>query len=241
MSRPHTPVKEKITYTFGDDRILAPDLRQLVIDEVKGCVFQGLPEFLDTFFPLDRLANGTHSGKDRLKQFLVGLTTQGLLQTLPTQWAKIPNDGDNELAMLEPLVEVFNAITKMCGSEDHIRWQDVHSVPPRSVRDELLRPDLVARLDSPFNSPVHWHNVLLPFEVKRKGDPRQALPQLITYARVMLKEQWNRQFTFGLICAKKAIQVWLFDRAGAIGSPAINYHDVRISLLALSTSLTQVS
>jgi hypothetical protein len=238
MARPHTPIKRELSYIYTDDRVPAPELKQLVINEVAGCVFQNLPDFLDTIFPVAQLANEIQTGQDRLWQFLRELVNAGLLE--PSRWKNFPDDGCHEIQLLDPFVEIFNAITKLCGSEDRIKWRDEHSKPPQSACGELLRPDILAMLNHPVNSPVHWHNVLLPVEVKRRNQPQQALPQLITYARNILREQWNRRFTFGFICAGREFQVWLFDRSGAIGSPTINFHQVRTSLVAVSTSLMQV-
>jgi hypothetical protein len=169
------------------------------------------------------------------------LIHDGLYVPSRRRWKNFPDDGCDENQLLKPLVEVLNVITELCGSQDRINWRDEHSKPPQSAYQEHLRPDIVAMLNHNVNSPIHWHNVLLPVEVKKCTPPEQAVSQLLTYAKTILRMQWNRRFTFGLIFAGSDFQVWLIDRSGAIGSPKINFHKVRMSLVAVSTSLTYIS
>lgn len=240
MDRPHTPFKSAAPYSFSDGRVLASTQQQMVIDEVDGCVFQD-PAFVDTIFPLALIANGEEAARERIRKFMEELENRGLLEPIQYDWPRWKElvSLTKESDMLTPLVKILNAITELCGSAGSIQWRDEHDKPPRSACHEKLRPDILAMLK--HFSPVHWHNVLLPIEIKRRNRPEQALPQLITYARNVLREQWDRRFTFGLIFAGKMFEVWLFDRSGAVGSPAFDFHKVRMNVVAVSTWLTQVS
>src|SRR5215510_3724984 len=211
----------------------------MAIEETSGCIFEDLPEFLDTIFPLAQLADGEQAGKDLVQRFVDKFLQDGLLK--PSKWVKIPDEEFAEKDLLAPIVKVLNSITEWCGAEKRINWLDSHDKPPQATYVELLRPDLFAMLDHAAGSPTHWHKMLVPIEVKKRSRPADALPQLLTYARTALRMQWNHRFLFGLIFAGTYFQVWLFDRAGAIASPKINFHLVRMSLVAVSTSLTQVS
>jgi len=156
------------------------------------------------------------------------LTKSGHFKERDSKW-NIPNTTvENDL--YRPLLRTFSAINKICvPRKPNVEWRDIHSRAPHSVHEQLDRPDIAAiskfpRMVNPGRQ-AHWHDILVPVEVKgtwRNDD----LEQLLGYARVMIREQWNRRFTFGLLFTARKFQVWLFDRSGAIGSTPIDFHDV---------------
>src|SRR5262249_22955449 len=140
--------KDNVTYSHTDSRDLADTQKQNVIHETSGCIFQDLPEFLDTFFPLAQLTDGKQAGKDFIKGCIDNFVRDGLLT--PEKWLKFPDDDEfEEKQLYAPIGEVLNAITKRCGAENHINWCDSPNKPPQAAYYELLRPDLFAMLNHP--------------------------------------------------------------------------------------------
>jgi len=229
MERTSTPLKLSTTYTNGSTgRIATQHVRDRARKESRGCIFGDIPEFLDRFFPVDQLTKGRQTGQTRIQAIMEKLTTKGCFREHDSKW-NIPNT-TVEKDLYRPLLRIFSTINKMCvPRKPNVEWRDIHSTAPGSVHDQLDRPDIAAisrfpRMVDPGQK-AHWHDILVPVEVKGTWH-NDDIEQLLGYVRVMLREQWNRRFTFGLLFTARKFQVWLFDRSGAIGSTQINFHDV---------------
>jgi len=229
MERTSTPLKLSATYTHGSTgRIPTQRVRDRARKESHGCIFGDIPEFLDRFFPVDQLTKGRQTGQTRIQGIMEKLMTKGHFRERDSKW-NIP-DTTVEKDLYRPLLRAFSAINKICvPRKPNIEWRDIHSTPPDSIHDQLDRPDIAAISRFPGmvhpGRKAHWHDILVPVEVKGTLH-NDDLGQLLGYVRVMLREQWNRRFTFGLLFTARKFQVWLFDQSGAIGSTQINFHDV---------------
>ena len=67
-------------------------------------------------------------------------------------------------------------------------------------------------------------------EAKRNFDQndKELISQLLTYLRLIMVEQKDRRFVFGLFLSNMQVSVWLQDRSGVLGMDVpINIHEVR--------------
>jgi hypothetical protein len=72
--------------------------------------------------------------------------------------------------------------------------------------------------------------VHVPTELKRTSsddDWLDAVKQLLTYIRQVLREQLDRRYTIGLALCLDQLSVWLCDRTGVVGTETcIDIHKV---------------
>ncbi|KAA1122851.1 hypothetical protein PGTUg99_000731 [Puccinia graminis f. sp. tritici] len=70
----------------------------------------------------------------------------------------------------------------------------------------------------------HIRDVLVPFELKKdKQDLRKAVICLGKYVCEVFKAQPTRSFVIGVTVFETSIQIWQFDRSGAIGSEPVDF------------------
>lgn len=184
--------------------------------------FANTPNFFDTLFACDDAL---------VDQIYHDLTTgdKPLYSEADECWISLPTNPSSEHALYEPLVEIFNAITKACGENKtfNLVWEDVHSKKVDSETAVDLKPEIIGLLQAcDYDSLDLWRLVQTPVEVKNPISLLPGLLQILRYCRQALYEQVDRRFLFGLVFAKTHLTVWHVDRSGTLGSESFNVHTV---------------
>ncbi|KAI0329144.1 hypothetical protein GY45DRAFT_1418167 [Cubamyces sp. BRFM 1775] len=196
-------------------------------------------DFLDNFLPFDSAT------RDRVYNAVV--QREDMLYTC-NRWAEFPpaQGKYKELALYPAFIKVANAIAKAARDEvgereDQVReavWVDYHSQAPQTLEEgaTLIRPDcaLAMAFADPSKAPpdkiekLRWLQFVAAVEAKRNFDQndQELISQLLTYLRLIMVEQKDRRFTFGLFLSNMQVSVWLQDRSGVLGMDVpINIHE----------------
>ncbi|KAI0653804.1 hypothetical protein C8Q70DRAFT_1059019 [Cubamyces menziesii] len=196
-------------------------------------------DFLDKFLPFDSAT------RDQVYNAVV--QRKDPLYTC-NRWAGFPpaQGKYKELALYPAFIEVANDIAKAARAEvgereDQVReavWVDYHSQVPQTLEEgaTLIRPDcaLAMAFADPLKAPpdgiekLRWLQFVAAVEAKRNFDQndKELISQLLTYLRLIMVEQKDRRFAFGLFLSNMQVSVWLQDRSGVLGMDVpINIHE----------------
>ncbi|KAF9561103.1 hypothetical protein CPC08DRAFT_817920 [Agrocybe pediades] len=92
---------------------------------------------------------------------------------------------------------------------------------------------------------VHWLRTIMPIEIKPSESvvDKEALVQLGTYLRSILREQQDRQFVMGLLLAHEELAILYCDRSGFISTVKnpINIHKNPIGFIRIISRLALMS
>jgi len=164
-----------------------------------------------------------HFSDARLDELLASVP----LLRLPdnTDWVGFPSKRALEERKYDPLVYIMNGLSKPSS----YLFVNHHKHALKSVEGESLKPDIIAVSALKRSGKYEWEDVDMVGEVKRLDDYSTTVAstvQLAMYAREVLRHQYNRRFVYGFTLCGDLLQVWLFDRSGAVGSAPF---DMRLS------------
>ncbi|KAF4617931.1 hypothetical protein D9613_005650 [Agrocybe pediades] len=123
----------------------------------------------------------------------------------------------------------------------------------RDEEDDLLQEEM--EIDEDTAPPLtkedlnllkaHWLRTIVPVEIKPSGSvvDKEALVQLGTYLRSILREQQDRQFVMGLLLAHDELAILYCDRSGFISTVQnpINIHKDPILFIRVLSRLALMS
>jgi hypothetical protein len=188
----------------------------MIHSEMRGYIYSNVPDFLPRFLPQDEPLVATIDTAIRAK---------GGLITEDGKWNDLQPKPPVENVLYGPFVTILNYIVDRCPPNVPLDWRTESTKAPASDFDFRWKPDAVCV--SKDDNEIEWSKIHIPIEFKKRNSITPALPQLIAYCRGTLREQPNRRFVYGLTVSGPYVQVWLFDRSGALGSEPIDIHKVR--------------
>jgi hypothetical protein len=237
-------------------------LREYIQTELAGAVFKSQDGFLQQMFPIDEaIVDRIYSrmiDNGYYEEGIVPTTDRGnrIRDTAGGSWKDIPLRVRYEVELYPGFVKVGNAIAECCTSPQlSVRWIDSHSNAPASSLSSTnqLMPDIAAlalpdnpktnlTLEDEKGRPTRlwWRRVLVPMEVKQiSGNP--AIIQLMSYIRLVLREQADRRFTFGFVLSLQTFTVYIADRSGSLQSIPINIHQEPKTFIRVMAGLSLLS
>ncbi|KAI9065068.1 hypothetical protein FKP32DRAFT_533927 [Trametes sanguinea] len=194
--------------------------------------FASARDFLDKMLPVERT---------ELDQIYAKVTSSDPPLYANGCWDGIPSDGGSYRYddLYEPFVNIGNRVAAIARDvvgerEDqvrHARWVDYQSNPPRSLRlSKKLSPcGLVmdfadTALDDPVLPPeqkesLWWMQFVVAVEAKRSSyqEDDDLVRKLLGSLCLIMTEQVDRRFAFGLYLSRTHAWMWLHDRSGVLG------------------------
>ncbi|KAA1099099.1 hypothetical protein PGTUg99_018436 [Puccinia graminis f. sp. tritici] len=115
------------------------------------------------------------------------------------------------------------SIFEQLGEESHSRgWQSHPTTRMEGIRDAIRRLD-GAIMSRHVEAGNHIQNIMVPFELKKNtSDAREAAIDLAKYVYQVFNHQPTRSYVIGLTLCGTSMQLWQFDRCGAIGSESFD-------------------
>ena len=134
-----------------------------------------------------------------------------------------------EKQLYDPFVRLANNILSIEDSTSAIQWVEHGDTPLQGSKAKRKADMLLVPTDKAQNrgrQAIFWRDVLVVMEIKRdSSDGDDTTLQLASYAREVFGAQDNRRFVFGITLSGFVMRVWLFDRAGGIGSEAFEINE----------------
>lgn len=202
----------------------APKTQNHARQEVDHCLFEAkhTAVFLNTFLPIKE----KHLVDDIYNVLVKGRNYNEASKSWPDLGKRTDPETDFYTGFAKLARIVTDHVDIALGKTPSVVWVDTHlrSLFTGHAHAGKFKPDVSAiRLPAlytpPSGKPYAWCDVMIPFEVKRDPWPTarfDALLQLLTYVRSVLRDQPNRRFSFGLQIAEDLLDVWLFDRSGGL-------------------------
>ncbi|KAH1971687.1 hypothetical protein KXV98_005361 [Aspergillus fumigatus] len=192
-----------------------------VLKEELGTIYVGIPDFYDAYFGgVDDLDKASAAVLRRCKEGDRPLFSEG------NGWRDWP-DGAKEKEVLDWLSALIDVAREIATEEGFTTapYRTVLAQPGQplqgSTADRKLDIGLVRKTDVTSNTRYHWSHVLVLGELKSNPSADTASRtwrDLGRYAREVLTAQDTRRFALGFTLCGPNMQLWEFDRVGAIAS-----------------------
>ncbi|KAH9477135.1 hypothetical protein JR316_0011051 [Psilocybe cubensis] len=229
---------EKVAYTRFMDSALKEELFESVLLDVPGLVEHLFPDslFPIPFSSLENAVLETHWDSRQKVWKVYGAVKPSIFVT-----SAKPGVAETDLATFfntisETLIEVSNSTEKSFKLSIDRRWVSNSSKSMLWGHQVKRKPDIcLANKDKAAT----WHSTLVTTELKLKAsDANDAFNQLANSACTIFSTQDDRRFHIGLSICDTSVRVYVFDRAGVIGSSHFHLSEDASLLIRLIAGLT---